>query len=89
MPENPFGARSSDLLLIFWVFNNNKLVGSVRILKMSIKDYQDRGRGECLVFDKVVRKQHQLTSDCQQAIEAEELRLFRFGYAKLTIKVER
>ena len=33
------------------------------------KDYQDRGRGLCLVFDKVVRKHHQLTSDCVQQIK--------------------
>ncbi len=33
------------------------------------KDYQDRGRGLCLVFDKVVRKRHQLTSDCVQQIK--------------------
>ena len=32
------------------------------------KDYKDRGRGECLVFDKVVRKRHTLTSDCVQQI---------------------
>ncbi len=32
------------------------------------KDYQDRGRGECLVFDKVVRQRHLITSDCVQQI---------------------
>ena len=37
------------------------------------KDYHDRGRGLCGVFDKVTRRHHQLTSDCQNAIEAEEL----------------
>ena len=37
------------------------------------KDYNDRDRGECLVFDKVVRKHHTLTSDCQQQIESEQL----------------
>ncbi len=38
------------------------------------KDYKDRGRGLCQVFDKVVRKQHLFTSDCRTAIEAEELK---------------
>ena len=38
------------------------------------QDYQDRGRGLCQVFDKVVRKQHLFTSDCHTAIEAEELK---------------
>ena len=33
------------------------------------KEYQDRGRGLCLVFDKVVRRHHQLTSDCVQQIK--------------------
>ena len=33
------------------------------------KNYQDRGRGLCLVFDKVVRKRHTLTSDCVHQIE--------------------
>ncbi len=33
------------------------------------KNYQDRGRGLCLVFDKVVRKHHQLTNDCVQQIK--------------------
>ncbi len=37
------------------------------------KDYKDRNRGECLVFDKVVRKHHRLTSDCQQQLESEQL----------------
>ena len=32
------------------------------------KDYQDRGRGLCTVFDKVVRKRHPITSDCVQQI---------------------
>ncbi len=32
------------------------------------KDYQDRGRGECLVFNKVVRQRHLITSDCVQQI---------------------
>ena len=35
----------------------------------SFKDYQDRGRGLCLVFDRVVRKRHQITSDCLQQIK--------------------
>ena len=37
------------------------------------KDYNDRGRGECTVFDKVVRKHHTLTQDCVQQIESEQL----------------
>ena len=37
------------------------------------KDYQDRGRGLCRVFDRVVRKHHQLTNDCQSALESEQL----------------
>ena len=37
------------------------------------KDYNERGRGECLVFDKVVRKHHNLTNDCVQQIESEQL----------------
>ncbi len=37
------------------------------------KDYHDRERGLCQVFDKVVRRHHQRTSDCQQAIESEQL----------------
>ena len=38
------------------------------------QDYNDRGRGLCKIFDKVVRKQHLFTSDCRTAIEAEELK---------------
>ena len=37
------------------------------------KDYKDRGRGECTVFDKVVSKNHTLTQDCVQQIETEQL----------------
>ncbi len=37
------------------------------------KDYNDRGRGLCRVFDKVVGKHHTLTNDCQQQIETEQL----------------
>ena len=37
-------------------------------------DYQDRGRGLCLVFDKVVRKHHQLTNDCVQQNETNRKR---------------
>jgi len=32
-------------------------------------DYEDRGRGLCLVFDRVVRKRHTLTSDCVQQMK--------------------
>lgn len=39
------------------------------------KDYQDRGRGLCLISDKVVRKHHTLTNDCVQQIESEQLEL--------------
>ena len=38
------------------------------------KDYKDRGRGLCTVFDKVVRKHHTLTQDCVQQIESEQLK---------------
>ncbi len=37
------------------------------------KDYQDRGRGLCQVFDRVVRRHHQQTSDCQRQLESEQL----------------
>ena len=37
------------------------------------KDYNDRDRGLCEVFDKVTRRQHTLTSDCQQQLESEQL----------------
>ncbi len=38
------------------------------------KDYQDRGRGLCTAFDKVVRKRHQLTNDCVQQIKPEQFK---------------
>ena len=38
------------------------------------KDYQDRERGLCQVFDRVVRKHHTITQDCQREIEAEQLK---------------
>ena len=37
------------------------------------KDYHDRDRGLCEVFDKVTRSHHTLTSDCQQQLESEQL----------------
>ena len=37
------------------------------------KDFNDRGRGLCQVFDKIVRKHHTLTNDCVQQIESEQL----------------
>ena len=44
------------------------------------KDYQDRGRGECLIFDKVTRKHHEITQDCRTAIESEQLQLLLDNY---------
>ena len=44
------------------------------------KDYNDLDRGECLVFDKVVRKHHRLTSDCQQQLESEQLKELLSNY---------
>ncbi len=38
------------------------------------KDYNDRGRGLCQVFDKVVRKHHTQTNDCDRQIESEQLK---------------
>ncbi len=38
------------------------------------QDYNDLDRGLCEVFDKVVRKHHRLTSDCQQQLESEQLK---------------
>lgn len=38
------------------------------------KDYDDRDRGECTLFDKVTRKHHEITQDCQQTIESEGLK---------------
>ena len=38
------------------------------------KDYQDRGRGLCLVFEQVVRRHHQLTNDCVQQIKTNRKR---------------
>ena len=38
------------------------------------KDYNDRERGLCTVFDQVTRRHHTLTPDCQRAIEAEQLK---------------
>ena len=37
------------------------------------QDYQDRGRGLCQVFERVVRQHHTQTSDCQQQLESEQL----------------
>ena len=48
------------------------------------KDYNDRGRGECLVFDKVVRKHHTLTNDCVQQIESEQLKELLSTYKAFT-----
>ena len=48
------------------------------------KDYQDRGRGLCQVFDKVVRKHHQLTNDCVQQIESEQLKELLSTYKAFT-----
>ena len=44
------------------------------------QDYTDRGRGLCTAFDKVVRRHHTLTSDCQQTIETEQLKELLSNY---------
>ncbi len=36
-------------------------------------DYHDRERGLCQVFDRVVRRHHTLTQDCQRQLESEQL----------------
>ena len=48
------------------------------------KNYQDRGRGECTVFDKVVRKHHTLTNDCVQQLESEQLQELLSFYKAFT-----
>ncbi len=44
------------------------------------KDYNDRGREECLIFDKVAHRNHTLTQDCQRVIETEQLKELLSNY---------